>query len=40
MKAGQTLFELQKAPYQAALEAAQAGLQKAQATLRNAQLTL
>ena len=38
VKAGQTLFELQKAPYQAALQAAQAGLEKAQATLRNAQL--
>ena len=38
VKAEQPLFELQKAPYQAALEAAQAGLEKAQATLRNAQL--
>jgi membrane fusion protein (multidrug efflux system) len=38
VKAGQLLFELQKAPYQAAVEAAQAGLQRAEATLRNAQL--
>lgn len=38
VKAGQVLFELQKAPYQAAVEAAQAGLQKAQATLKNAEL--
>ncbi len=39
VKAGQVLFELQKAPYQAALDAAQAALQKAQATAHNAQLT-
>src|SRR3978361_191831 len=31
VKAGQLLFELQKAPYQAAVEAAQAGLQRAEA---------
>ena len=37
VKTGQVLFELQKAPYQAALDAAQAALQKAQATLLNAQ---
>ena len=39
VKAGQTLFELQRAPYQAALDAAQAALEKAQATEKNAQLT-
>ncbi len=37
VKAGQLLFELQRAPYQAAVDAAQGALQKAQATLRNAQ---
>lgn len=37
VKAGQVLFELQKAPYQAAFDAAQGALEKAQATLRNAQ---
>jgi membrane fusion protein (multidrug efflux system) len=36
---GQLLFELQKGPYQAAVDAAQATLQKAEATFRNAQLT-
>lgn len=39
VKTGQVLFELQKAPYQAAVDAAQAALQKAQATEHNAQLT-
>ncbi len=38
VKAGQTLFELQKGPYQAALDQAQAALQGAEATLRNAQI--
>ena len=39
VKAGQLLFELQKPPYQAAVDAAEAALQKASATLRNAELT-
>jgi membrane fusion protein, multidrug efflux system len=39
VKAGQLLFELQKPPYQAAVDAAEAALQKATATLRNAELT-
>ena len=38
VKAGQTLFELQKGPYQAALDQAQGVLQSAEATLRNAQV--
>jgi membrane fusion protein (multidrug efflux system) len=37
VKAGQVLYELQKPPFQAALDAAQATLQGAEATLRNAQ---
>ncbi|MFL5281303.1 MAG: efflux RND transporter periplasmic adaptor subunit [Rhodopila sp.] len=39
VKAGQLLFELQKPPYQAAVDAARAALQKAEATVRNAELT-
>ena len=39
VKSGQVLFDLQRAPYQAALDSAQASLEGAQATLRNAQLT-
>ncbi|PPQ33185.1 efflux RND transporter periplasmic adaptor subunit [Rhodopila globiformis] len=39
VKKGQLLFELQKGPYQAALEAAQAALQKAEASQRIARLT-
>jgi membrane fusion protein (multidrug efflux system) len=38
VKAGQTLFELQSAPFQAAMEAAQGALDGALATQRNAQL--
>ena len=38
VKAGQVLFELQKAQYQAALQSAQAGLASAQAAYRLAQL--
>jgi membrane fusion protein (multidrug efflux system) len=37
---GQVLYELQKPPYQAALESAQAKLQGAEATLRNAQVNV
>lgn len=40
VKANQVLYELQKAPYQAALDAAQATLEGAQATLRNAALNV
>ncbi len=40
VKAGQVLYELQKPPYEAALESAQAKLQGAQATLRNAELNV
>jgi membrane fusion protein (multidrug efflux system) len=40
VKAGQVLYELQKPPYQAALESAQAKLQGAEATLRNAQVNV
>ncbi len=40
VKAGQVLYELQKPPYQAALESAQAKLQGAEATLRNAELNV
>ncbi len=39
VKAGQTLFQLQAGPYQAALDGAQAALAKAQATEKNAELT-
>jgi membrane fusion protein, multidrug efflux system len=39
VKKGQLLFELQKGPYQAALEAARAALQKAEANQRIAELT-
>jgi membrane fusion protein (multidrug efflux system) len=39
VKAGQLLFELQKPPYQAAVDAARAALQRAEATVRNAELT-
>ncbi|HEX4260589.1 MAG TPA: efflux RND transporter periplasmic adaptor subunit [Acetobacteraceae bacterium] len=39
VKAGQVLFELEKAPFQAALEAAQGALDTALATQENAQLT-
>ena len=38
VKAGETLFELQKAQYQAAVQAAQAQLDNANAAVRNAQL--
>jgi len=38
VKAGQLLFELQKAPYQAAVQAAQASLDKANAAYRQSQL--
>jgi membrane fusion protein (multidrug efflux system) len=38
--AGQTLFELQKAPYKATLDGAQAALAKAEATEKNALLTV
>ena len=37
VKAGQLLFVIEPAPYQAALDAAQAQLAKAQATLRDAE---
>ena len=40
VKAGQLLFVIEPAPYQAALEAAQAQLAKAQAALREAELNL
>jgi membrane fusion protein (multidrug efflux system) len=40
VKAGQVLYELQKPPFEAALESAQAKLQGAEATLRNAQLNV
>jgi membrane fusion protein (multidrug efflux system) len=40
VKAGQVLYELQKPPYQAALDSAEAKLQGAEATLRNAQVNV